>query len=34
MAVLTVDWDKAQQHLKDWLYSDTPLEAHDVDAAN
>lgn len=34
MAVLTVDWDKAQQHLKDWLYSDTPLEVHNIDAAN
>lgn len=34
MSVLVVDWDAAQQHLQDWLYSDTPVEEHGVDAAN
>lgn len=34
MAVLTLDWDAAQQHLRDWLYSDTPVETHNVDADN
>lgn len=34
MSVLVVDWDAAQQHLQDWLYSETPVEEHGVDAAN
>jgi len=34
MAVLVLDWDAARQHLQDWLYSDTPVEPHGVDAAN
>lgn len=34
MSVLVLDWDAAQQHLQDWLYSDTPAAEHGVDAAN
>lgn len=34
MSVLVVDFDAAQQHLQEWLYSDTPVEEHGVDAAN
>lgn len=34
MSVLVLDWDAAQQNLQDWLYSDTPVAEHGIDAAN
>lgn len=34
MSVLVLDWDAAQQHLEEWLYSDTPAAEHGIDAAN
>lgn len=34
MSVLVLDWDAAQQHLVDWLYSDTPVAEHGIDATN
>lgn len=34
MSVLVLDWDAAQQHLVDWLYSETPVAEHGIDAEN
>ncbi len=34
MSVLVLDWEAAQQHLVDWLYSETPVAEHGIDAEN
>lgn len=34
MAVLVLDWEAARRHLQEWLYSETPVAAHGINAQN